>query len=179
MPAMRAKIKPDDASRLVSLVRGFRGGRLVIPDRPQRDPAPSSPVVPPTDTVRGAGALPSRGAREPSGDSEASRREVAATVFRQSCRKCHGDDGKGEPMRGLIPGIPGFTNISWQGGVSKAQLSASILEGKNTHMPAFRARLGSVRVDELVAYIRSFAPSRRDPIGHQPEDFERRFAELR
>jgi hypothetical protein len=82
-------------------------------------------------------------------------------------------------MRGLLPGIPDFTNSRWQEGVSRAQLAASILEGKSTHMPAFRSKIGVARVEELVAYVRSFDPSQRDPIGHQSEDFARRFAELR
>jgi hypothetical protein len=81
-------------------------------------------------------------------------------------------------MRGLIPSIPDFTNRHWQEGTSKAQLAASILEGKSTHMPAFRSKLGTVQVDELVAYVRAFVPSQRDSIGHQSEDFERRLTDL-
>jgi mono/diheme cytochrome c family protein len=178
MPAMRAKIKPDDASRLVSLVRGFGGGRLVIPDQSEGDPTPSHAVVPPTDKAPSSEALRSRGASASRRNSEASRREAADAVFRLSCRKCHGDDGKGDRMRGLLPSIPDFTNRHWQEGTSKAQLAASILEGKSTHMPAFRSKLGTAQVDDLAAYVRAFVPSQRDSIGQQPEDFERRLAEL-
>ena len=123
-------------------------------------------------------ALPSRGASASRRNPEAIRREAAEAAFRLSCRKCHGDDGKGDPLRGLLPSIPDFTNRHWQEGTSKAQLAASILEGKSTHMPAFRSKLGTAQVDDLVAYVRAFVPSQRDSIGHQPEDFERRLAEL-
>jgi mono/diheme cytochrome c family protein len=178
MPAMRAKIKPDDASRLVSLVRGFGGGRLVIPDQSEENPTPSQPVRPPTDKVPSPKALPSREASASRKNPEAIRREAAKAAFRLSCRKCHGDDGKGDPLRAALPSIPDFTNRQWQQNTSKAQLTASILEGKSTHMPAFRSKLGNAQVDELVAYIRAFVPSQRESIGHQPEDFERRLAEL-
>jgi cytochrome c6 len=177
MPAMRAKIKPDDASRLVSLVRGFGGGRLVIPDQSEENPTPPQPVRPPTDKVPSPETLPSRGASASRNNPEAMR-EAAKGAYRQSCRKCHGDDGKGDPMRGLLPSIPDFTNRDWQAGTSKAQLAVSILEGKGTHMPAFRSKLRTAQVDELVAYVRAFVPSQRDSIGQQSEDFERRLAEL-
>jgi mono/diheme cytochrome c family protein len=178
MPAMRAKIKPDDASRLVSLVRGFGGGRLVIPDQSEENPTPPQPVRPPTDKVPSPEALPSRGASALRKNPEAIRREAAKAAFRLSCRKCHGDDGKGDPLRAALPSIPDFTDRQWQQNTSKAQLTASILEGKSTHMPAFRSKLGTAQVDDLVAYVRAFVPSQRDSIGHQPDDFERRLAEL-
>jgi mono/diheme cytochrome c family protein len=178
MPAMRAKIKPDDANRLVPLVRGFGGGRLVIPDQPEENPTPPKPVRPPTDKVPNPEALPSRAASVSRKNPEAIRREAAKAAFRLSCRKCHGDDGKGGSMRGLFPSIPDFTSRHWQDGTSKDQLTASILEGKSTHMPAFRSKLGTAQVDDLVAYVRAFVSSQRDSIGHQPDDFEKRLAEL-
>ena len=178
MPAMRTKIKPDDVGRLVAFVRRFGGGRLVIPDQPEGKPVPPEPVRLPTDRVPSPEPLPSRGASASRKNPEAIRREAAKAAFRLSCRKCHGDDGKGDRMRGLLPSIPDFTNRHWQEGTSKAQLAASILEGKSTHMPAFRSKLGTAQVDDLVAYVRAFVPSQRDSIGHQPEDFERRLAEL-
>jgi mono/diheme cytochrome c family protein len=178
MPAMRAKIKPDDAVRLVALVRGFGGGRLVIPDQAKKDPALSRPVGPPTNRVHGSQASPSSAAPATRMVPEASRREAADGVYRLSCRKCHGGDGKGSSMRELLPSIPDFTNPHWQEGTSKAQLTASILEGKSTHMPAFRSKLGTTPVDELVAYVRAFVPSHRDPSEPHSEDFEKRLTDL-
>jgi mono/diheme cytochrome c family protein len=166
MPAMRSKIKPDDANRLVSLVRGFGGGRLVIPDQPEDGPAPSRPVAPSTDKIARSEAS--------SKASEASKRE-----FQVSCRKCHGADGKGDSLRGSIATIPDFTNPQWQQSTSKAQLTASILEGKGTHMPGFRSRLGPKQVDDLVAQVRAFAPTLGDSIESQPEDLERQLTDLR
>jgi mono/diheme cytochrome c family protein len=171
MPPMRAKISPDDAARLVSLVRGFGGGRLVIPDQEEREPAPAPAPSRPSRPLTGAAPAPRR-------NPEASRK-AAEGVYRQSCRKCHGDDGKGGPLRSLLPSVPDFTNPHWQAGKSKAQLAASILEGKSTHMPAFRSKIGTAQVDELVAYVRAFVPSRRDSIEPQSEEFERRLTDLR
>jgi mono/diheme cytochrome c family protein len=178
MPAMRAKIKPDEAVRLVALVRGFGGGRLVVPDQPERDPAPPRPVGPPTDIVPGPGASPGRLAPASRRNPEAPGSGAADEVYRLSCRKCHGDDGRGDPLRNTVPSIPDFTNRQWQEVTSKAQLTASILEGKSTHMPAFRSKLGTTKVDELVAHVRAFVPSRRDPIGPRSEDFDRRLTDL-
>jgi cytochrome c6 len=178
MPAMRAKISSEDAVRLVSLVRGFSGGRLVIPDQEERDPAPSRPDGPSTDTAPGSGTPPSGVAPASRRNPEAPRRSTADGVYRQSCRKCHGDDGRGDPLRSLLPSIPDFTDRQWQGGKSKAQLAASILEGKSSHMPAFRSKLGTTQVDELVAYVRAFVPSHRDSIEPQSGDFERRLTDL-
>jgi mono/diheme cytochrome c family protein len=178
MPPMRAKISSEDAVRLVSLVRGFRGGGLVIPDQEERDPAPSRPDGPSTDTAPGSGTPPSRVAPASRRNPEAPRRSTADGVYRQSCRKCHGDDGRGDPLRSLLPSIPDFTDRQWQEGKSKAQLAASILEGKSSHMPAFRSKLGTTQVDELVAYVRAFVPSHRDSIEPQSGDFERRLTDL-
>jgi mono/diheme cytochrome c family protein len=179
MPAMRAKIKPDDAVRLVSLVRGFGGGRLVISEQPEGDPAPSRPVVPPTGKLSNPEALSPRVASASRRNSEASRREAADRVFEVSCRKCHGDDGKGDLLRGALPSIPDFANHQWQQSTSKTQLAASILEGKGAHMPAFRSKLGTTQVDALVSYVRAFDPSHRDSGEPQPDDLERRLTELR
>jgi mono/diheme cytochrome c family protein len=100
-------------------------------------------------------------------------------MFAESCRKCHGADGKGDPLRAALPTIPDFTNRNWQQSTSKTQLAASILEGKSAHMPAFRSKLGATQVEELVAYVRSFVPSHRDSIEPKSEDFERQLTNLR
>jgi mono/diheme cytochrome c family protein len=179
MPPMRAKIKPDDAVHLVELIRGFGGGRLVIPDQAESDNERSRPAAIPPNTVPGTEALNSRATTTtPRMNPETSRREAAGGFYRRSCRKCHGDEGKGDPLRSVVPAIPDFTNRHWQESRSKSQLAASILEGKNTHMPAFGSKLGTMKVEELVSYVRSFVPSYRDPIGSQSEDFEKRLDDL-
>ena len=76
-------------------------------------------------------------------------------VYRASCLECHDSDGRGEISRELFPKIPDFTDTAWQSSRSDAQLSKSILEGKKS-MPKMRAKLGSVDVQQMVAFVRGF-----------------------
>jgi mono/diheme cytochrome c family protein len=81
-------------------------------------------------------------------------------VFRQYCFVCHGLDGKGTTMRPVLPPIPDFTNPAFHKEHSDVQLLISILEGKGTMMPANRGRVTEDQARGLVAYVRTFGPSR-------------------
>src|SRR5262249_13765164 len=62
-------------------------------------------------------------------------------LFRQDCANCHRADGTGSRVRRRHPGIPDFTDASWQAGRSDGQLRASILDGKGKEMPSFRGKV--------------------------------------
>jgi mono/diheme cytochrome c family protein len=60
-----------------------------------------------------------------------------------------------------VPRYPGFQTSPLPTGTKRrndAQLTASVLEGNGTVMPAFSGKLGEAQVRELVAYLRSFVP---------------------
>jgi hypothetical protein len=56
-----------------------------------------------------------------------------------------------------MPVIPDFTNRSWQQSRNNAQLTVSILEGKDRLMPANRGMVSDELARDLVAHVRKFA----------------------
>jgi cytochrome c oxidase cbb3-type subunit 3 len=70
--------------------------------------------------------------------------------------RCHDIDGRGEVGRDTLPKIPDFTEAQWQAARTDAELSHSILEGKGKSMPRMKAKLGSVDVKQMVAFVRAF-----------------------
>jgi mono/diheme cytochrome c family protein len=77
-------------------------------------------------------------------------------VYRSVCLRCHDGDGRGEPIRNVFPKVPDFTANDWQRSRSDAELSHSILEGKGKAMPKMKAKLGTVEVARMVAFVRAF-----------------------
>jgi hypothetical protein len=100
---------------------------------------------------------------------------------------CHGTDGRGTGASGNVPGIPDFTLRAWQDRRGDPQLAVSILDGKGKSMPSFRGKLDRGQARELVAFIRSFDPSRaagavagKPPVSPPAAgDFEARYRQLR
>ena len=80
-------------------------------------------------------------------------------------------------MRPAMRDLPDFTARSWQDAVTNAQLTAGILDGKGTLMPAFRGRISDSDAQDLTAYIRAFGPARK-PTEPGASDFEKRFRQL-
>jgi mono/diheme cytochrome c family protein len=169
MPAMKRKVTREEAGRLVALVRAFRGGRVVIPDEDSPGPSTKPEVPPPRVTQTD---------HSPLGDSSEAARRAASTTFQRTCRGCHGPDGKGEGTRALMPEIPDFSNRSWQGLRNRAELVASVLEGKGSHMPAFRDRLTEGQVQGVVDLIRGLGPPGVLPVDSKAGEFKVRFTRL-
>jgi mono/diheme cytochrome c family protein len=110
----------------------------------------------------------------------------AGKVYRQYCQRCHDQDGSGRPGRSHAAEIPDFRSEAWHHKKSDAVLTASILEGKGTAMPAFGDRLKHDQVQELVAFVRALDPPAEHPepsaapmSKKAPTDFEKRFDELK
>jgi hypothetical protein len=84
--------------------------------------------------------------------------------------------------------MPDFTSRRWQQERSDAQLVVSILEGKGARMPAFGGKISQGQARDLIAYIRSFAPTRAKAArkvstrakaaAGLEDDFEKRFRQL-
>jgi mono/diheme cytochrome c family protein len=165
MLPMQDKLGTVDVKQMVALVRGFEGGKQVIPLEAPKAPGPPAPVVATAPTVTAPAPiapapkveLPLAAPVAPPGDT-AARLRVGASIFRQFCFVCHGVDGTGTLMRPSMPPIPDFTSPAFQQERSDAQLLVSILDGKGTLMPANRGRVTDEQAGDLVAYVRSFGP---------------------
>jgi hypothetical protein len=79
-----------------------------------------------------------------------------------------------------MPWLPDFTAPDWHQRRSDAQLTASVLEGNGTAMPAFSGKLGEPQARELVAYLRSLVPAGAQsiPQSKPSSEFRRRYQEL-
>jgi mono/diheme cytochrome c family protein/uncharacterized membrane protein len=91
--------------------------------------------------------------------------------------KCHGADGRGTAARAKLPKIPDFTRPEWHKQRSDTELTTSILEGKETDMPAFGGKLSEQAVRDLLAYVRAFG-GRAQAARPSQDDSERQFRQL-
>jgi hypothetical protein len=78
-----------------------------------------------------------------------------------------------------FPTIPNFADISWQRSRSKAQLTASIVNGRGDGMPPFSDELTRAQIAALVDHIRSFARVSVDERPRPLSDFSRKYDLLR
>lgn len=172
MPPLRSKLGPVDVMAMVSFVRAFRGGKLVV----EEEEAPADARR--ADEPAPAGGTVSR----PAGPSQPASNDLAlregSRTFQKSCAACHGSDGRGDDARATFPEIPDFSAGGWQDGHADPHLIVSVLDGKGTGMPAFRDKLSRGQARELVTFIRSLGPP-TIRTAHQPsDDFEARFGQL-
>jgi quinol-cytochrome oxidoreductase complex cytochrome b subunit/cytochrome c len=176
MTAMKDKLGPADADRIVAYVRAFSGGKQIVkvePKRPLVPPSAAQPTVVPWPKAPPAKASPAAQSAE-----MAERMRAATNLYGQYCLICHGPDGRGLEAKAGMPTIPDFTNRPWQEGTSTPQLVASILDGKGTLMPAFQGRITDAQAQDLAAFVRAFGPVELAQPQPPPSDFERRFQEV-
>jgi mono/diheme cytochrome c family protein len=162
MLPMKDKLASVDVKQMVSLVRGFEGGKQTIALEAPKAPGPPPPTVPssPLD-IRPLPPGPESKPPPlvaPSGEL-AARIRIGANIFRQYCIVCHGPDGTGALMRQSMPPIPDFTGEAFHKQHSDFQIRSSILDGKGTLMPANRGRVTEEEAGDLVAYVRAFGPA--------------------
>jgi mono/diheme cytochrome c family protein len=185
MPAMKAKLAMRDVDGLVLLVRGFRGGKLEVPEDPgapgenedlENAPPPhrSPDLLPPQPPVSPSSVSPGTNSI---GGGEAIA-PTARTTFQRLCAGCHGASGDGSPLRASTPAIPDFTLRDWQEKRGDAALTVSILEGKGRAMPPFGTQLDKPGAHDLVTYVRSLAGSRSDQSKELPTEFNLQFQQL-
>lgn len=168
MPAWRGDISEKQARDLVAYVRHF----APMAGRPgdQRQPAATDleqrlrPLQKQVEELRQQFRKLSTDAPE----QQESTLPGAPALFQQHCARCHGADGRGAPARARLPGIPDFTDPTWQDRHSKAQLRASILNGRDTGMPAWRGQLGEPQAQRLAAYVQALAASKGESQDRPP-----------
>ncbi len=108
---------------------------------------------------------------------------AGGAVLQQRCARCHDGDGTGRSSRDNFSEIPNFRSHKWQTSRSDAQLLVSILDGKGTHMPAYRGKVSDAEARQLVSTIRALDPTpmpttARAVADESSDDFERRFRQL-
>jgi len=83
---------------------------------------------------------------------------AAKKVYDDRCAKCHGLTGKGDgPKAKTLKKKPrDYTNAAEMGKLTDEQLKKEILDGKKP-MPAFRGKIDEKTIDDLIAYVRTFA----------------------
>lgn len=78
---------------------------------------------------------------------------AGAALFQQFCIACHGPDGAGNPLIGA----PALNDTDWTYGGSRADVIATLTNGRNGQMPAFGARLDDAQIRLLVAWLQTGA----------------------
>jgi mono/diheme cytochrome c family protein len=82
-------------------------------------------------------------------------RRVVMGLFNKYCIRCHGVDGRGVWD---IPGIPDFTNTTWQASRSDGQIARIVMEGRGAVMPPFRGALNLEEAWGIARYLRTLVP---------------------
>jgi cytochrome c6 len=79
--------------------------------------------------------------------------QSGGALFKAKCAPCHGPDGKGDTSMGKMLKVRDLSSADVQK-QTNAELTAAIEDGKGK-MPAYKGKLSSGEVKELVSFIRS------------------------
>lgn len=79
-------------------------------------------------------------------------------VYKDKCLKCHGEKGKGDgPKADTLEKKPAdYTDKAFMAKFTDGKLKEEVLEGKPP-MPSYKEKLTSKDLDDVIAYIRTFA----------------------
>jgi cytochrome c oxidase cbb3-type subunit 3 len=156
MKSRKEELGTVDVKDMVALVRGFEGGKQVVE---MVMPGEGFPV--PEGSGSGTGVSAGSGTGSGTGvtdEDTAKKLRMAAFIYQHNCINCHGPDGTGSLMRPTLPEIPNFTNAKFHQTHSNVQLVETVLKGKNK-MPAGGGQpVSPEQAENLVAYVRAFAP---------------------
>jgi cbb3-type cytochrome c oxidase subunit III len=88
------------------------------------------------------------------------------TIFHRDgiCFDCHADNAEGDPSTG----VPNLHDDFWIWGGTKSDIVNSIAQGRRGVCPAWIEKLGSVKVREVAAYVKS--RSKQSPYAITPDD---------
>ncbi|MDN5785609.1 cytochrome-c oxidase, cbb3-type subunit III [Pseudorhodobacter sp.] len=73
----------------------------------------------------------------------------AATLFQDNCSSCHGEDAKG--VEGT--GAPNLTDDDWIYGSNRDTILATLMNGRQGHMPTWKPRLSVSDIRMLALYV--------------------------
>ena len=82
----------------------------------------------------------------------------AKTIYVDKCLKCHGEKGKGDGPKAwdLSKKPADYTDKAKMAKFTDEDLTKAVKEGKKP-MPAFGKKLTDEQIDNVIAYIRTFA----------------------
>jgi mono/diheme cytochrome c family protein len=79
-----------------------------------------------------------------------------AELYRNACRRCHGEDGRGGPaVKGNAP--KNLRDPAFQSAWSDDRIKQTIRDGNDKGMPPFRAVFTDTELSALVAHVRTLA----------------------
>jgi mono/diheme cytochrome c family protein len=180
MPAFRGKLTDTQMGQLIVFVRAF--GSKSPPAAPKEGSVDEGfrrlqgELDDLQKQFRDNSKVPATVRSEPSQDGNSvpnphpEATPDTAKLFRQHCRRCHGDDGTGTPAQDRLPEIPNFTVPEWQARRSEYRLAESILGGIG-EMPAFREKLNKMQAQALAAHVRKFVVIRPMPPEPQVSEY--------
>ena len=76
----------------------------------------------------------------------------AASIFRNNCAACHGENAGGQAKA-----FPNLTDREWQWGCEAAQVEQTITAGRQAVMPGWQAALGDAGVSAVADYVISLS----------------------
>ena len=83
----------------------------------------------------------------------------AKELWDKNCKKCHGEDGKGQTAMGKKAGAKDYTDAKVQADLKDDAMAKAIKEGvkdgEKTRMKAFGEELSADDIKGLVAYFRT------------------------
>lgn len=83
--------------------------------------------------------------------------KIGQRLFSAYCTACHGSDARG------VRGFPNLTDNDWLYGGTPAAIEASILDGRQGVMPAWKDTLGREGVIQVAEYVRQLSGRKADP----------------
>lgn len=76
-----------------------------------------------------------------------------AALYAQTCARCHGVDGRGDPEIKKTMPVRNFSDPQFQLRVSTDEIEQTIMAGKG-QMPAFGGMLSVPKIQDLAGYVR-------------------------
>jgi mono/diheme cytochrome c family protein len=77
-------------------------------------------------------------------------------LFLQICARCHGDDGKGNPVERARLGVPDMTDPVFHARLNDDQMKHAIRKGSTSgKMPPFGTSFSEQQLEAIVAHVRT------------------------
>jgi mono/diheme cytochrome c family protein len=103
--------------------------------------------------VLGGGVLGGFGCTSPGDDPGLPVAVDPAVIYAQTCARCHGVDGRGDPqIRQQLP-VRDFSDPVFQARASNEDIQRVIMAGKG-QMPSFGGMLSQPKIQSLSGYVR-------------------------
>lgn len=126
-------------------------GACAAPRNLPEGPTPIPTLIPATEPASSLEATPVPSFIIESYPAQRPSAERGEPLYQENCISCHGVDG-----RGVVPSARNFNDLDYMRGEAPASFYAATNEGRG-EMPAFRGRLTSDEIWDVVFYIWRFS----------------------